>query len=484
MSGCKDCQIAQRRIVELEEKIALLQFELDSLKSKTYKSKKIRPPEESPFINNPPKKKGGIFGHIGWFRKKPNRIDRIENVKIDKCPICGSNDLNECGEIEEHIQEDIILPVIEAVLYKRHHYYCGRCKKIVSSKGKDELPKSYIGPKAKSLAAFMKYVIKISDRDIRTIFRKVFNLDIAISSIAGFKDQLKVKALPLYEQLLESLKQSPFIHADETGWRVDGSNHWLWKFSNKRISLSHIDKGRGQKVVEGILGKDYNGTLISDFLSAYNKINARSKQRCLVHIFRDIEKVAEYWCNDKEVLRYCRRLKKILEDAILLHKEYLNKEWDERYYSKRARLKDSLKDFGFPNPNKRILKRFAKRLERHKDEMLTFLYEKNIDYHNNHAEQQIRPDVIFRKITFGNRSIKGAENHSVLMSILQTAKLNNMDPILTLEKVLLSNKGSPFSNILSPPKEKDMAGYIDTAVWPKHRTRDSRLRDLIPSPAH
>jgi len=484
MSGCKDCQIAQRRIVELEEKIALLQFELDSLKSKMYKSKKIRPPKESPPINNPPKKKGGIFGHIGWFRKKPKRIDRIEDVRIDKCPNCGSTDLNECAHIEEHIQEDITLPVTETVLYRRRHYYCGHCKKIVSSKGKDELPKSYIGPKAKSLAAFMKYAIKISDRDIRTIFRKVFNLDIAISSIAGFKDQIKVKALPLYEQLLESLKQSPFIHADETGWRVDGSNHWLWKFSDKRISLSHIDKGRGQKVVEDILGKDYNGILISDFLSAYNKINARSKQRCLVHIFRDIKKVAEYWCNDKEVLRYCRRLKKILEDAILLHKEYLNKEWDERYYSKRARLKDSLKDFGFPNPNKRILKRFAKRLERHKDEMLTFLYEKDIDYHNNHAEQQIRPDVIFRKITFGNRSIKGAENHSVLMTILQTAKLNNMNPILTLEKILLPNKGSPFSKILSPPKEKDIAGYIDTAGWPKHRTHDSRLRDLIPSPAY
>ncbi len=39
----------------------------------------------------------------------------------------------------------------------------------------------------------------------------------------------------------------------------------------------------------------------------------------------------------------------------------------------------------------------------------TFLYEKDIDYHNNHIEQLIRPDVIFRKITFGDRSSKGEE---------------------------------------------------------------------------
>jgi len=93
---------------------------------------------------------------------------------------------------------------------------------------------------------------------------------------------------------LESLKQSPFIHVDETGWRLDGKNYWLWKFSNKSICYSHIDKGRGQKIVEDILGKSYDGVLISDFLSAYNKINAKAKQRCLVHILRNLKKVTEY----------------------------------------------------------------------------------------------------------------------------------------------------------------------------------------------
>jgi len=437
----------------LKEENAYLKFKLEDLQSKRYKSKKIKPPDDTPPAPSTPKKRGGLFGHIGWFRKKPKVIDRIQEVRLNKCPSCGSSDLSECAHIEEHIQEDIILPRTEVVLYKRHHYYCRRCKKVISSKGEDELPKSYIGPKAKSLAAFLKYVIKVSDRDIQIIFKKVFGLDIVSSTITGFKGQLREKAAPIYKKLLESLKTSPFIHADETGWRIDGINHWLWKFSDKSICVSHIDKSRGQKVVEDILGKSYGGVLVSDFLSAYNKIKARGKQRCLVHIFRDLKKVIEYWCGDKEVLRYCKRLKKLLENSIALYKEYLEREWDERYYYRRAHLKDALRDFSFPNPNKRILKRFAKRLERHKDEILTFLYVKDIDPHNNHAEQQIRPDVIFRKITFGNRSIKGAENHSVLMTILQTAKLNSMDPIKTLEDILLAEKKNPFSEILSPPEE-------------------------------
>lgn len=372
-------------------------------------------------------------------------------MKLTTCPECGSKDLAECAKKTGHIQEDITPPKVETTLYRRHHYYCKSCKRVVSSKGTSEISGSYIGPKAKALAVFLRYAVKISERDVRALFEKAFNLKITASSIAGFRSQLKKEALPLYEKLLKSLRLGRFIHADETGWKVDGDNHWLWKFSNKKISVSHIDKSRGQNVVEKILGDKYKGVLISDFLSAYNKIDAKAKQRCLVHIGRDLDKVMEYWQDDNEVMRYCKRLKKILQDAIELHKEYKTKRWDKIYQDRRSALAEALKDFNFPNPNKRILNRFAKRLQRHKNEMFTFLYEKDIDYHNNHAEQQIRPDVIFRKITFGSRSYIGAENHSVIMSILQTAKLNGIDPIDTLTRLLLKSAENPLNEALAPP---------------------------------
>ncbi len=428
-----------------------MKFELEELKSKRYKFNKKNPPDNTlapPSSHS--KKRGGLFGHIGWFRKKPREIDRIEEVRLDKCPECGSKDLTECKKTHEHIQEDIVLPKVEAILYRKHRYYCKSCKRVISPKGTDETPGSCIGPRAKAFAAFLRYGIKISERDVNVLFRRAFNLKIAASSIAGFMDQLKIEAQPIYNNLLSSLKEGSFIHADETGWSIDGFNHWLWKFSNKKICVSHIDKSRGQKVVEKMLGSKYKGVLISDFLSAYNKIEAKAKQRCLVHILRDLEKVMEYWHDDREVMRYCERLKKIFEDAIQLRKEYESKIWDNNYRRQRESLARAMKDFDFPNPNKRILKRFAKRLKRHKDEILTFLYEKNIDYHNNHAEQQIRPDVIFRKITFGNRSPAGAQNHSVIMSIIQTAKLNGIDPIGAVEKILLRSPQNPLAKAFSP----------------------------------
>ncbi len=110
----------------------------------------------------PPTKKRG--GHTGWFRKKPKEINRIEEVRLDKCPVCGSGGLTECKETHEHIQEDIILPKVEVALYRKHRYYCKNCKEIISPKGADEIPGSCIGPRAKAFAL----VLEVRHKNIGT----------------------------------------------------------------------------------------------------------------------------------------------------------------------------------------------------------------------------------------------------------------------------------------------------------------------------
>lgn len=323
MKGCPDCakyeellKRYEKRIADLEEKVALLTFELEELKSKRYKPK--IPPKDIE-ITPDCKKKGGLLGHAGWFRRLPKRIDKIQAVTLDKCPVCGSRDLSKCKGAIEHIHEDIILPKTQITKFIKYRYYCKNCKQTVTAKADNELSNSYIGPVAKAFAVFLRYVVKVSDRDVANIFDKAFNLDIKASSIAGFRGQLKEHAKDTYHKLLDTLKESGFIHADETGWNINGQNHWLWKFSNKKVPITHIDKSRGQRVVEDILGNDYKGILISDFLSAYNKINAKGKQKCLVHILRDLDKVIRYFHDDREVLRYCKKLKKLFGRSIILY---------------------------------------------------------------------------------------------------------------------------------------------------------------------
>ena len=114
---------------------------------------------------------------------------------------------------------------MEATLYVKKVYYCKKCKKTVTGTGKNELPRSYIGPIAKAWAVFLKFGVKVSDRDMQKLF-VAMGLKIVASSIVGFRDQLKREAEDIYEQLKESLKTGKFIHANETGARIDGEKAW------------------------------------------------------------------------------------------------------------------------------------------------------------------------------------------------------------------------------------------------------------------
>jgi len=447
---CHTCTMLKQLLMERDHKIAqlesenvLLAYELKQMRNKWFSKKKKKLDEKSDEAVKEHKKLGAPVGHNGWYRKVSKHIDVIEDVVLDECPHCGNKDIRECCEVEEHVQEDIVLPRIKVTQYRKHHFWCGKCKKVVSGKGRDEIPNSYIGPQAKSVATFLKYVIKVSNRDIQTIFEELCGLTIVPSSIPGFNNQARKKCMPVYETLLKEIRKAPFVHADETGCPVDGKNFWDWIFVTSTICLYFIHESRGQKVVEYILGKKYGGILLSDFLSAYNKIEAKAKQRCLVHLLRDLKKILE--CTDKNdsTYTYCQQLKAIIQRAIELSEKYNENKISDKHYGKQKKhIKDALADFQFADPHKTAITRIAKRLARHKDEMLTFLDYKGLPYHNNVAERMIRPSVLLRKITFGHRSNNGTLNHSVLMSVLQTGKMNDKESIPLLRDILTC-RGKP-----------------------------------------
>ncbi len=431
----KELELKSKRIDDLETENKLLKTELAELKTKLFGRKtKDKNKKDSKKIS---KKRGAPKGHPGWFRKAPKKIDKVIELHSDRCPKCGSLSITEYDRTEEHIQEDIVVPKTEVTKYIRHYGYCKTCRKVFYPKGEDELIGSYIGPNAKAFAVYLKYKIKVSDRDIVDLFYRTFDLKVDPSSIGGFRNQLGRAGLPLYSELLGALKKSSYINADETGWKLDGVNHWLWKFTNKKVSITHIDRSRGSGVVEDILGKKYDGVLISDFLSAYNKIDAKAKQKCIVHLKRDLIKISKRYASDKSILRYLKRLEDLLDEAADLKQDYMDKIISKKdYVAGRKELEDCLKDFSFPHPLKGPLLTLSKRLAKYKDNLFTFLYYEDVPSHNNHAEQQIRPDVLFRKITFGNRSQRGIANHSILQSIIQTARLNNIDCPKILKEIL------------------------------------------------
>jgi len=401
---CKNCPAAQEletlqaQLKELQKKNFLLTIELKDFRERYWGMKKKK--QDSPHSQNQQlKKRGPLFGHLGWFRKRPKKADKTEDVRLPCCPQCGSKKLKLCKETIQHFQEDIEPPQVKVTLFTKHVYYCLDCKEEVCGLGPGEMANSYIGPKAKSLAVWMKYAIKISERDIKILFKTLFNLNIVPGTISLWRTKLAQEAGDLYDQILELLRNSPWNHSDETGWKIRGEKHWLFSVSNKMASLFHIDKSRGLKVLQKLLGEVYKGILIADFLAVYDSFKAKAKQRCLVHLLREIKRILERFPEDPMIVKHMTRLKELLQQALALHNKLKERKISLKTFKRQGRhLKTLVEDFPSSGLGRKPMERIAKRLRRYKEELFTFIKYPYVDAHNNRAEQEIRPNVILRNI--------------------------------------------------------------------------------------
>ena len=150
--------------------------------------------------------------------------------------------------------------------YRLHYGYCPRCKKVVYSRAKEPiLAGDRIGVQARAVGGYLRY-LGLPYRKVAKIFKDVFDLNLTYPSFLAFNTEQAQNGASLYQVIKQSIRQSPYMNADETSWRVNGQNHWLWVFTNKDTALYQIDKSRGSKVVRDILGERYRGVLISDFI--------------------------------------------------------------------------------------------------------------------------------------------------------------------------------------------------------------------------
>ena len=438
LRGCLNCEQLKKELETKEGRIKTLEQQVGELQGyvfgRHHKS------------HGPAKKPGAKPEHTGWFRSKPTRVDHIEEVSLNACPNCGSKNLSQCTEIEEHTQEDIVLPAPQVTLYRKHVYWCKHCGKKVRGRGKDELPGSPLGPITKSVADFLRYKIKVTERDIVRVFKGLFQLSVSEGAVQGFHTQTRQKAKRLHAQLKERIKAEPAVCADETSAPINGTNGYTWVFGSKRIVLYETTFSRGGKVVESILGQDYDGILSTDSYGGYNRISAQAKQKCLVHLDRDLKKLLAPAKEGDAVFLWAKRLRAFLQEARAHYNAFHDGKLS-RQHLRETSLRFQRELLGFiqlraPDPD---VRRLSKRLFKQQHELLTFLdFPDRVSPDNNYAERLIRPCVIFRKLTGGFRSITGTTNHDVLMSLAQTAHINSKDP-LQMFRTLLSSPPQTLS---------------------------------------
>ena len=375
---------------------------------------------------------GAKAGHAGSRRPAPRRIDARKVHRLDRCPCCGGR-LQRCHRKRTRTVEDILEDLQTVVTeHTVHRDYCPACRTHVEPVVADALPNAAVGHRTMALSAWLHYGVGVSISQVRELLGGQFQTRLSAGGLVAAWRRLATILEPWYVQLAEQAKASAVLHADETGWRMNGRTWWLWCFANRACCYYLIDPSRGRPALERFFAEAFDGVLITDFWPAYNAF-ATERQCCLVHLLRELEKVDEH-NTSAEWRAFAKRLRRLLRDGIRLRKRADFS--PQRCASRIVRIDRRLVALSEATYADADAARVAKRLRRHTDELFTFLDYPAVPFDNNLAERMIRPAVILRKISQSNRSEKGAATQAVLMSVYRTLKLRSHDPLATITSAL------------------------------------------------
>ena len=251
--------------------------------------------EVSPANKRSGKPKGANGG--GLKNPDPKEIDYTREWYLDECPEC-SKSLKGVNPFDHHdhyvrdfekFKRGLMLVYVRHVIYR---YKCPHCGKIVSKYfGKLKNARYGIG-----LIAFVLYERLQrggSWEGIRTTMDHVIHTKECVPTIKSFIDWIRKyedEMVEVYEAFLAAIKDSPFAHVDETGIPLDSTNWWLWVIVATEVVLYLPSESRGSETIKDIF-HEYKGILISDFWSAYNKLNVE-QQKCLQHVVTELRKIS------------------------------------------------------------------------------------------------------------------------------------------------------------------------------------------------
>lgn len=425
MQDFRDQRIAELEAenAELRQRIAQLEQQLQQFHQRRKRRTAQRPPRQGTPAD---RRRSEHRQHPGVFRPEPppgtTFIDH--EVHPQQCTHCGSNDLEPTGTFDEHIVADIPEPKLEWHRYRRHRYHCRVCQRPCQGRGDLELPGAHIGPRARLLTCYSRAHLGISLGKTRDLLHDYFGLTVSRAGLLGHLRWGGNLFEPVVEELLERLRQSPVVQGDETGWRINGQTAWAWCFRDPKLALFLIDRHRSRDIIVRVLGESFAGTLVSDFYAAYNGLDCR-KQRCLVHLLRELAKLREElpW---QSVRAFIQPLISLFQEALQLGKDR-EKLAAAVFAARRQQLRDRLDALLLHSQSRQPdCLRILRRLYKHYDELFTFLDDPRVPADNNGSERDIRSLAAARNDGGTHRTEWSAAAFARIKSVIVTSLKNGL----------------------------------------------------------
>lgn len=488
---CSGCRARDRLLAQMRQQVADMQHDNDRLQRRLARLKKdndrLRAEldeahrqahrQANPFRRQKLKKRkrkpGRRRGHDADLRAtpKPEHIDRVVNVACRLCPDCHVA-LVDPGQVVQY-QTDLppIVPIVTQ--FNIETGFCPCCRRRVQGRHAEQTSDAVgaagntLGPVVLTMAAELKHRLGVPYRKISDFLGTYADFKVCPSALVRADQRLAERARPTYDLLIDALRRCDIVHADETGWRVNAVNGWLWVFSNQHLTVYAIRTGKGARgadVPKDILGPDFDGILIVDGLKTYDVLDY-TKGQCNAHLLRRTKDLLDTVpAEDRNLVD---ELQTLIQKAIGLaeRREQLT---PQGYARRVANIENRLDAWLLRIARRRRppcpeVERLVDHVVEHYEQWLLFLHEANVPPTNNHAERMLRPAVITRKVGGCNKTLFGALAHSILASLMVTCKQQG-HKFLELARKLWGARTPTAIPLVDPPPAK--APPLATAASP------------------
>jgi transposase len=378
-----------------------------------------------------------------------NRARRLETptqVVEHRLPCCPACQGHLSGVHLARRRQVVDLPppppveVVEHQVFKGWCSYCHAwCEAPLDLTGQ-VLGHSRIGVGVASLVAHLRLVVRAPLRVIQAWLASVHGLRLSVGEISDLLRRVAAHGQPTLQRVRERIRASPVVQADETGWRENGQNGYVW-FAGAPTGERYFEyhHSRAGAIINTLLGDDFAGVLGSDFYAAYNDTPGGQHQRCWAHLLRDLHALKADHPTSLEVVIWAKAVK----DVYLLAKAWLVQGRERKpAYRELVLLLRALGE-QFAQAKGHPCQALAKRLLRHQDELFVFVLEPGVPADNNLAERSLRPLVVSRKISGGTRSKQGSQTRMTLTSLFQTWQARGLNPLQECLRLLQS----PFPQV-------------------------------------
>lgn len=424
-----------RYVLSLEARIEEQQKEIDELKRHllAYENAHTPPSQQRHYPKREKNGKGKLGapkGHEGMTREQPEPTES-KKLSLDVCPCCNKP-LGKPKRMERRVIEELPEPQpLRVIEFLIPHYFCQHCQKEVVP-AHPELPETgNLGYDLQSQIAMMKFEDRMPHRKISSSLNRQYGLTLCPATILDVLRRVADRLSSFYEKIKQDIRNSHVVNSDETGAKVQGKKHWFWTFITATVVLFCFSHKREHKMVEDVLGTEYQGLLGCDGWKAYEK-HATLIQRCWAHLLREAEFLAEKHEGQAKLLyktlkKMFKKIKKITLETPLKTRE--------KTYNK---LLNELRSWAQTCKAYTELKKLATTIENGINYWLTCVLHPEIEPTNNRAERALREFVVQRKITGTLRNEKGTRITETIMTAIATWKLQGYNPYRMLRTTLSS----------------------------------------------